>query len=92
MFFILVDNDDTIDELTVEQLQFIPKIILLRKFGNHIDYLWDKLPEYIKKDPEVCSYRRCLKHYNQVTQQLHIDGPTPLIKDCCKCNNKRSAI
>jgi hypothetical protein len=85
MFFILADGGNTISELTVEQLQFIPKIILLREFGNHIDYLWDKLPEHIKRDPEVYSYRRCLKHYNQTTQQLHIDGPGPLIKDCCKC-------
>ncbi|KYN02843.1 hypothetical protein ALC62_06331, partial [Cyphomyrmex costatus] len=83
--FLILTGDNIINDLTAEQLQFIPKIILLREFSNHIDYLWDKLPEYIKRDPEVRGYRRCLEHYNLSTQQSHIYGPTPLIKDCCKC-------
>jgi len=85
MFFTLSDNSNIICYLTSEQLQFIPKIILLREFGNRLDYLWNKLPEHIKQDPEVQSYRRCLEHYNQPSQQLHIDGLPPLIKNCYKC-------
>lgn len=87
MFLVLAHNRD-IRELSSEQLKFIPKIILLQNFTKHIDYLWDKLPEYLKKDPEVLSYRQCQKHYNQPWQETHIDGPLPLIKDCNKCKSQ----
>jgi len=39
--------------LTAEQLQYIPKIVLLQNFGNYVERLWAKLPEYIKADSEV---------------------------------------
>jgi len=31
--------------LTAKELEYIPKIILLREFKNYIDQLWDRLPE-----------------------------------------------
>ena len=80
-------NSDILD-FTAEQLQFIPKIVLLRDFGSYVEQLWDKLPEHIKADSEVRQYRRCMRHYNQPWQQTHIDGPTPLIKNCGECQRK----
>ena len=64
MYLILTHASDII-ELSAEQLQFVPKIVLLRECGNYIEHMWDKLPEHIKIDPEVQSYRRCNEHYNQ---------------------------
>jgi hypothetical protein len=86
--FLLLSVDSDILELTTEQLQIIPKIVLLRDFGSYVEQLWDKLPEHIKADSEVQQYRRCTRHYNLPWQQTHFDGPTPLIKNCGKCQQK----
>lgn len=86
---LVLTSDHDIRELSSEQLKFIPKIILIQNLAKHIDYLWDKLPEYLKKDPELHSYRQCQEHYNQPWQESHIDGPLPLIKDCDKCKTRR---
>ena len=84
MFLVALDKCD-IYSLTNEELQYIPKIVLLREFPNCIDQLWDKLPENLKADWEVQQYRRCLKHYNLPHHQTHVDGPAPLIKNCREC-------
>ncbi|KYN00528.1 hypothetical protein ALC62_08701 [Cyphomyrmex costatus] len=75
--FLIVSND-----LTSKELEYIPKIVLLREFENCIDLLWDRLPEHIRADSVVQRHRRCLKHYNFPSHQTHIDGPAPLIKNC----------
>jgi hypothetical protein len=85
MFPILTDRRDILN-LTAEELEFVPKIVLLRNFERYVQLLWDRLPEHIKADPEVQSYRACLEHYNRPWQRTHIDGPPPLIKDCHECN------
>ncbi|KYN29100.1 hypothetical protein ALC57_01463 [Trachymyrmex cornetzi] len=83
----LVVSDD-LHSLTSKELEYIPKIVLLRQFEYCIDLLWDRLPEHIRADSEVQRYRRCLKHYNLPTHQTHIDGPTPLIKNCSECRRE----
>jgi hypothetical protein len=88
MFPILTDRRDILN-LTAEELEFVPKIVLLRNFEKYVQLLWDRLPEHIKADPEVRSYRACLEHYNRPWQRTHIDGPPPLIKDCHECNRLR---
>jgi len=84
MSLILLDSCDILT-LTAEQLRYVPKIVLLQKFGYYVEFLWDRLPEHIKPDSEVQQYRRCLKHYNLPSQRTHIDSPAPLIKDCDEC-------
>ena len=78
----LLLSDTNILRLSAEELKYIPKIILLKKFGWCVEYLWEKLPAHLKADPEVQGYRNCRKHYNQPWQRTHIDGPAPHIKDC----------
>ncbi|KYM95148.1 hypothetical protein ALC62_14215 [Cyphomyrmex costatus] len=63
--FLIVSND-----LTSKELEYIPKIVLLREFENCIDLLWDRLPEHIRADSEVQRHRRCLKHYNLPSRGL----------------------
>ncbi|KYN12420.1 hypothetical protein ALC57_15407 [Trachymyrmex cornetzi] len=81
MLLIVSDTCD-VHSLTAKELEYIPKIILLRKFKNYIDQLWDRLPEHIKADSEIQQHRLCLKHYNLSTHRSHIDGPAPFIKNC----------
>ncbi|KYN07643.1 hypothetical protein ALC62_01385 [Cyphomyrmex costatus] len=50
--FLIVSND-----LTSIELEYIPKIVLLREFENCIDLLWDRLPEHIRADSEVQRHR-----------------------------------
>ncbi|KYQ53671.1 hypothetical protein ALC60_04438 [Trachymyrmex zeteki] len=71
-----------IRDLSAEQLQYIPKVVLLRVYGDYMDHVWNKLPEHVKADSEVRTYRRCDEHYNQSWQRTHIYGPAPKIRDC----------
>ncbi|KYM95349.1 hypothetical protein ALC62_14010 [Cyphomyrmex costatus] len=52
LLIVLSDNCD-VHSLTAEELEYIPKINLLREFKNYIDRLWDRLPEYIKADSNI---------------------------------------
>ncbi|KYM96049.1 hypothetical protein ALC62_13299 [Cyphomyrmex costatus] len=70
MYFALHHRSSDIRELNAEQLQYIPKIVLLQVYGDYIDHVWDRLPEHIRADSEVQRYRRCLKHYNLPTKSL----------------------
>ncbi|KYN21206.1 hypothetical protein ALC57_06422 [Trachymyrmex cornetzi] len=84
MYLALHHPSDILD-LSAEQLQYISKVVLLRVYGNYIDYVWNKLPGHLKVDSEVRTYRRSDEHYNQPWQRTHIDGPAPKIKDCSEC-------
>ncbi|KYN09174.1 hypothetical protein ALC57_18713 [Trachymyrmex cornetzi] len=71
MYLALCHPSDILD-LSAEQLQYIPKIVLLRMYGDYIDYVWNKLPGHVKADSEIRTYRRCAEHYNQPWQRTHI--------------------
>jgi len=93
----MVSNNRDVQSLTAEQLKHTPKIVLLQEC---IDQLWNRLSEHIRANSEIQQYHRCLKHYNLLCHQTHIDGPTPLIKNyinvklvklCDKCSSFRIA-
>ena len=86
--FLLLTHPYDIFDLSAEQLQFVSKAVLLQMCGNYVHHVWNKLPEHIKADSEVQTYRRCLEHYNRPWQRTHIDGPAPMIKDCNECQRK----
>ena len=88
---VIVLTDNNIVRLSKEELEYVPKVILLQNFGRYIEHLWDKLPEHLKADPEVRGYRRCLQHYNQPWQRDHIDGPAPYVRDCELCQPVEAA-
>lgn len=81
-------NKREILSLTAEQLEFIPKVVLLRDFERFVDLLWYRLPERLRTDPEVQRCRACLEHHNRSWQQTHIDGPPPMIKECTECSTR----
>lgn len=86
--YVVLSCPSDICELSAEQLQFIPKAILLKVCGAFVHIVWDKLPEHIRADLEVQTYRRCYEHYNQPWQRTHIDGPAPMIKNCYECQRR----
>jgi len=43
-------------DLTAEDLQYIPKPVLLRVCGHYVHYLWDRLPEHLKADSKIQQY------------------------------------
>lgn len=88
MFPLLTDKRDIL-KLSDEQLRLIPKIVLVRDFDRYVELLWNRLPDYIRADPEVQRCRVCLEHYNRPWQRTHIDGPAPLIKNCSECSVAR---
>ncbi|KYN30172.1 hypothetical protein ALC57_00368 [Trachymyrmex cornetzi] len=57
MYLTLCHLSDILD-LSTEQLQYIPKVVLLRVYGDYIEHVWHKLLEHVKAD-EVRTYRRC---------------------------------
>jgi len=70
----------------------IPKIILLLVYGDYIEQVWDKLPEHVKADSEIRTYRRYDEHYNQSWQRMHINGAAPKIKEIANVDvGRRSA-
>ncbi|KAL6268283.1 hypothetical protein P5V15_001399 [Pogonomyrmex californicus] len=68
--YLALSHLSDIRDLSAEQLQYIPQVVLLRVCGDYIDHVWDKLPEHIKTDLEVRIYRRCVMHYNQPWQRI----------------------
>jgi hypothetical protein len=86
MFVVLTRKRDILD-LTAEQLRYVPKVILLREFGDYVERVWSKLPEHLQRDVEVSRYRVCREHYNGPSRRTHVDGSPPLIKDCDECSS-----
>lgn len=72
-------------ELTKEELAYIPKPLLLQHWGDCIPFLWTKLPEHIKRDPEVASYQLCRKHWGMTNLQARLEGYPPTRRDCMEC-------
>ncbi|KYN11797.1 hypothetical protein ALC57_16044 [Trachymyrmex cornetzi] len=73
MFFLLMNKREILD-FTAEQLQYIPKILLLQEFENYVEILWDRLPNHLKTDPEVQRCRLLNKTINALPFEVHIPG------------------
>ncbi|KYN17768.1 hypothetical protein ALC57_09938 [Trachymyrmex cornetzi] len=68
MYLALCHPSDILD-LSAEQLQYIPKIVLLRMYGDYIDYVWNKLPGHLKVETHRSQVyvRGFINIYNWVT-------------------------
>lgn len=87
--FLAVTKKCDILSLTADQLRYIPKVILLSEFGDYVEEIWDRLPEYLRTDVEVQRHRLCREHWNRPCDRDHVDGPPPpLIKDCPQCSSR----
>lgn len=65
-----------LDDLTVEQLQYISKPILLEYYTFQIRNVWSKLPRHIRADPEIQDARN---KFDLNTVAVELTEPIPLL-------------
>ena len=87
---IVIDSAKDPWEWSKEELEYIPKPLLLKYMGHQILLLWEKLPEHLRADSEVASYQTCHEHWNLPNRGDHIDGRAPARRDCHECRRKRA--
>jgi hypothetical protein len=80
----------TLTKMTIEQLADFPKEVMITCASNEIAWVWDKLPEHLKRDIDILKYQYCLEHYTDdenTSQSLDVnDGPVPRKILCCFCD------
>ena len=69
--YLALCHSSDIRDLSAEQLQYIPKIALLRVYDDYIEHVWDKLPRHAKTDSEVRAYCLC---YRRALQSVAADA------------------
>ena len=87
--YLALGHPSDIRDLSVEQLQYIPKVVLLRMYGDYIEHVWDKLLEHVKADSEVRTYRRCDEHYNTFELLGQSESSIRLAVSSCNSQNCR---
>ncbi|KYN38084.1 hypothetical protein ALC56_07543 [Trachymyrmex septentrionalis] len=50
--YLALSHPSDIRNLSAEQLQYIPKVVLLRVYGDYIEHVWDQLLEHMKADSD----------------------------------------
>lgn len=73
-------------KMTAEQLENMPKEVMIWSAANEIAFVWDKLPNHIKSDPDMAKYQFCFEHCNN-TQVDRDEGDGPMQRKlfCCYC-------
>lgn len=73
-------------KMTMEQLENMPKDVMINLAPNEIALVWDKLPEHLKNDSDMLKYRFCHEHYcADDANSDQADGPPPRRLFCCYC-------
>lgn len=75
-------------DLTENELESIPKAVLLKYYSASINNLWDHLPEKLQHDSEIASFRECNDHFNLPWEW----GRRPLRRDCEKCHRVEELV
>ena len=71
---IVIDSAKDPWEWSKEELEYIPKPVLLKYMDHQIPLLWEKLPEHLRADSEVASCQTCHEHWNLPNCGDHIDS------------------
>jgi hypothetical protein len=72
--------------MTAEELENMPKEVMICCAPNEIAVVWNKLPEQLKSDPDILRFQYCTEHYNNKSWgDDEIDGPAPRRIFCCYC-------
>lgn len=72
-------------ELTSEQLENMPKEVMITCKPNEIALVWDKLPEHMKNDIDILKYQYSSEQYNNLYEEEESDVSTPRKLYCCYC-------
>lgn len=72
--------------LTEEEIQEVPKSILLDKFSHEIEAVFEHLSEDLRSDPEVQGYLFCYKHCDWYSEgdTSRADEVSIPTKNCCE--------
>lgn len=75
-----------LSKMSKEQLENMPKEVMIALAPNEIARVWDKLPNHLKNDSDMLKYRFCHEHHNSSdTNGDEADGPFPRRLYCCYC-------
>jgi hypothetical protein len=78
-----------LQKMTREQLENMPKEVMISLASNEIALVWDKLPINLKQDPDIENYRFCYEHHSSSDdsngEKDVADGPIPRKLFCCYC-------
>lgn len=69
-----------------DKVKYLPKQFIINNVV-YLECIYDKLPPYLKNDPEIVENMRCKKHYQFSGGDDEIDGPVIKRKYCCFCRN-----
>lgn len=70
----------SIRDMTKEELEYLPKLMIFHRNGREVYKNWDKIPERYKINREM--YAICYDHNKGPIQ---FDGPPPLKSNCLVC-------
>jgi len=76
-----------LQDMSTEELADLPKEVIIACVPNEIAYVWHKLPECLKNDPEIAKYKYCTEHYNE-RKGDDVDHPPLRRIFCCYCKVK----
>ena len=76
-----------LQDMTTEELTDLPKEVIIACVTNEIAYVCHKLPECLKKDPEIAEHKYCTEHYSQ-RKGDNVDHPPLRRIFCCYCKVK----
>jgi hypothetical protein len=78
-----------LQKMTREQLENMPKEVMISLAPYEIALVWDKLPNHLKNDSDMESYRFCYEHHTSSDDSNEekdvADGPIPRKLFCCYC-------
>jgi hypothetical protein len=67
-----------------EELENMPKEVMLATAVNEIAHVWHKLPKHLQNDVDMMKYSYCKEHEHCGGSDV-IDGPPPRRLFCCYC-------
>lgn len=78
-------------KMTKEQLENMPKEVMISLAPMEIARVWDKLPNHLKNDSDMLKYQFCYEHNktNNDDDDDEADGPPPRRIFCCYCKVSR---
>uniref|UniRef100_A0A0C9RNL0 MET_1 protein n=2 Tax=Fopius arisanus TaxID=64838 RepID=A0A0C9RNL0_9HYME len=73
-----------LNALTTQEIAFLPKHFIKTIAKDTVDAAWDKLPEMMKRDPNIAKLRYCRTHWSSISPSSLNPIPPPIAK-CPLC-------
>lgn len=80
-------KQNSLQDLTSEDLIYIPKLFLIHQAPHAIDIIWDRLPSHLRADPELQQYCECTYHQQERILLTKLTDSSKVIKlNCFICH------